>query len=715
MSEPLFSPSWYRVAKLKPRLRGHVHLHRHDYRGEVWFILQDHAKGQYYRFTPAAQQIIGRMDGRRTVQELWESASEQLGDDGPTQGEVVQLMSQLHGADAIVCDVPPDTAELLRRSERIARARRLSNVRSPLALRFPLLDPDRFLSRTVGLVRPWFGIGGFVLWLAVVGTAVVQAGLHWPELTENLSDRVLSAHNMLILWLAYPLVKALHELGHAYAVKVWGGEVHEIGIMLLVLMPVPYVDASAASEFRARHRRVVVGAAGILVELLVASLALFLWLAMEPGLGRSLAYNVILIGSVSTVLFNGNPLLRFDGYYIFSDLIDIPNLAQRGQQYLGYLVQRFAFGMKNARPPYAGPGERFWFVTFTVTAFVYRIFVYFAIVLLIAGKFFFIGIVLAAWAAFSMVVVPVFKGLRFVVTGSAVREKRTRAFVTTAAALAVVALALFVVPVPLRTRAEGVVWAPEDALVRAGTHGFVRCVQVEPGARVRKDQLLIETRDPLLTAQVAVLRARVEELHSRHDAALATDRVQAQIVAKELGDAEAALRRSEQRLAEQEIRSPEEGILVVPGAQDLPGRYVRQGELMAYVLDRQRPTIRVVVPQSEVDFVRRRTRAVGVRLAERLAEVKPAVVRREVPEAENRLPSTVLGSVGGGAFAIDPTDAGGTRTFTKLFQFDVELVEPLDEIFVGSRAYVRFDHGTEPLAYRFYRDLRRMFLRRFHV
>ena len=715
MSEPLFSPSWYRVAKLKPRLRGHVRLHRHDYRGEVWYILQDHAKGRYYRFTPAAQQIIGRMNGRRTVQELWESASEQLGDDGPVQGEVVQLMSQLHGSDAIVCDVPPDTAELLRRSEKIARAKWKANLRSPLALRFPLVDPERFLSKTVGLVRPFFGLWGLLLWLAVVGTAVVLAALHWPQRTENLSARVLSPQNLLILGLAYPMVKLVHECVHAIAVKVWGGEVHEMGIMLLVLMPVPYVDASAASEFRARHRRVVVGAGGILVELFVASLALFLWLAMEPGLARSLAYNVVLIGSISTVLFNGNPLLRFDGYYIFADLIDVPNLAQRGLRYLGYLVKRYAFAIKHAQPPYAGPGERFWFVTYSVSAFVYRIFVYVAIVMFIAGKFFFIGILLAAWAAFSMVVVPAFKGVRFVMTGSALRENRPRAVLLTAVVLAILALALFVVPLPLRTRAEGVVWAPEDSLVRAGTHGFVSRVLADPGTRVRKGQILIESRDPLLTAHVSVLRARVEELRSRYDAALATDRVQARIVEKELEDAGAALRRSEQRLAEQEIRSPGDGLLVVPRAQDLPGRYIQQGELVAYVLDRQRPTIRVVVPQSDVDFVRRQTRAVQVRLAERLTDVEPALIRREVPEAEERLPSTVLGSVGGGAIAIDPTDAGGTRTFEKLFQFDVELLEPVDDIYVGSRAYVRFDHGTEPLAYRLYRDLRRLFLRRFHV
>ena len=185
MTESLFSPSWYRVAELKPRLRGHAQVRRHDYRGEVWYVMQDQTKGRFYRFPPSVYQLLGRMDGEHTVQELWEDAVEQLGDDGPTQTEVVQLMSQLHSADMIVCDVPPDTAELLRRSRKLERSRRLQTLRSPLAVRVPLFDPDRFLAATLPLVRPFVSPLGAVLWLAVVGTAAVLAVSHWTDLTSN--------------------------------------------------------------------------------------------------------------------------------------------------------------------------------------------------------------------------------------------------------------------------------------------------------------------------------------------------------------------------------------------------------------------------------------------------------------------------------------------------------------------------------------------------
>ena len=126
---------------------------------------------------------------------------------------------------------------------------------------------------------------------------------------------------------------------------------HDIGIMLLVLLPVPYVEASAATVFKSKYRRAMVGAAGMAVELFVAAAAFYLWLLVEPGLLRAVLFNVMLIASVSTLLFNGNPLLRYDAYYILADLIEMPNLAARSLRYWGYLIERYLLGVHEAEPP----------------------------------------------------------------------------------------------------------------------------------------------------------------------------------------------------------------------------------------------------------------------------------------------------------------------------------------------------------------------------
>src|SRR5262249_31680122 len=153
--------------------------------------------------------------------------------------------------------------------------------------RFPLFDPDRFLDQTFPLVRPLFTTTAFVLWLALVATGAVFAAMSSPELSADVTDRVFSTSNVVMLALLYPFIQALHELGHAYGAKAGGGRVHEIGLMLLVFLPVPYVDASSAIAFRARWRRVLVGAAGIMVELALAALAMIAWRQLGPGLPRA--------------------------------------------------------------------------------------------------------------------------------------------------------------------------------------------------------------------------------------------------------------------------------------------------------------------------------------------------------------------------------------------------------------------------------------------
>jgi len=498
MADELFSNAWYRVANLVPRIRGHARIYRHVYRGETWYVLQDQSSGRHHRFSETANNLIGLMDGKRTVQKIWEQACEQLGDDAPTQDETIELLGKLHAADLLLCDVTPDSAELFRRYRQRRRANLMQRLKSPLALRFPLLDPDAFLARWVFLVRPLLGWAGGFGWLALIVAALVYAGINWSELSEGGVERVLAPHSLLVLALSYPLVKALHELGHGFVTKAWGGEVHEMGIMLLVLFPVPYVDASAASAFADRGKRMLVGAAGMMVELTLAALALFAWLAMEPGLLRDFAFSVMLIGGVSTLLFNGNPLLRFDGYYVLADVLDIPNLGTRANKYLLYLCQRYLFGLSEAISPVSASGERRWFIIFGIASFVYRMFIMFVIVLFVASEYLLVGVLIAIWAVVTQLLMPLAKGVAFVISSPRVQRKRTRTRWATGSLAIGLALLIFALPVPLWTRAEGVVWLPEQAYVRVGSDGFVTRVLVEPDTRVKAGDPLIMCEDPLL-------------------------------------------------------------------------------------------------------------------------------------------------------------------------------------------------------------------------
>ncbi|MHA7839116.1 MAG: efflux RND transporter periplasmic adaptor subunit [bacterium] len=715
MSASIFSSSWYRVAGLAPRLRSHAEIHRVLYRGQRWYLLQDHTSGRFHRFSPAAHALIGLMNGRRTLAEIWSLASQKLGDDLPTQDETIRLLAQLYHANALVTDAPSDVAELVERDASVRRRRFWSGLRSPLAIKIPLWDPERTLQRAMPFVRPVFSRAGLAIWLAVVGLALVLAMRHWEGLSEGVADRVLAAENLLLLWLSFPVVKLLHELGHAFAVKRWGGETHELGVMFLVGVPVPYVDASASSAFASRRQRALVGAAGIFVELFIAALALFAWLAVEPGAARAILFNVMLIAGVSSLFFNGNPFLRFDAYYVLSDLLEIPNLGARANQYWGHWIQHRLFGRPDAEDPVTEPGEAPWLAFYAIGALLNRLLVTLSIALFVATRLFFVGVLIALWSISQFAIWPMLRHLRFVLFDRRLRGRRRRAIAWSVGILAAVGGLLVLAPAPSWTRAEGVVWAREDSLLRAGTNGVWSAYLARPGDRVERGEALVQLVDPELAAEREIARAHLAASRAQYALDRTRDRVQAEISRQSVEHAERRLARAEEELRALTIVAPSTGVFLVEEPADRIGRFVRRGEIVGYVVDFEPLIVRVAVPASSVDLVRHRTERVDVRMAERLDRIEPARVVLEVPSATDLLPSLALATEGGGSIALAPEREGAARAFERHFLFDLAVDVEQPPVGIGGRVYVRFAHEPEPVASQLYRAVRRLFLSQLDV
>lgn len=717
MAGSFLSDSWYRVAPMRPRLREHARVTRQRQRGKPWYILYDPLTNRAQRFPPSVWWLLSQLDGSCTVDVAWQRAVAELGDQAPSQDEVITLLSQLHKADLLLTlDSVPDIEELLKRRRKQERARWLSSVLNPMSIRIPLWNPDRFLERTVRWLRPWFGWQAMLLWLAIVVPACLAAAEHWEALTGNLSDRLLSGSNLLCLALVFPVVKLLHELGHGYAVKAHGGQVREAGVMLIMFAPTPYVDASSSAEFRSKWYRAFVAAAGMLTELLVAALAMGVWLAVEPGVVRTLAFNVMVVAGASTIVFNGNPLLRFDGYYILSDLIEIPNLAQRANGWYGWLLRRYAFSDRDAERPNASRGEARWFVLFAPAALAYRIAVSISMALFIANQYFFVGVLVALASIGSMVVMPAFRLLRLLATSPLLARRRRRAWIVTGMAAGSLGLVLGALPVPRSAVSQGVVWVPAGAEIRAAGTGFVQEMPALAAHRtVERHQQLFRQADPALAASYAEQQARVSELEVQAVIDRADERARGYLTEQVLERERGVLADLERRMAELVTRAPQRGGIVIARPQDLPGRYVKRGELLGYVLGGAPRLVRAVVVQDEIGQVRGRLRGVTLRLSDRVGEAYAGKVVREVPGGSEALPSRALMTEGGGELVADPRDAGGMATLDKVFQLDIEVPSMPRDVRVGTRAYVKFEFAPEPLLWQAQRRLRQLFLSRLHV
>jgi len=594
---PTFHESWYRVTDLKARLRPSAQISRQYYRGERWYVVRDPAGNQYHRLSSAAYRFVGLLDGSRTVAEAWELAGGIMADDAPTQPEVVQILSQLHAANLLEANVTADAGVLLRRHKQMMKKRvqgRLMNVLFP---RIPLWDLDSFLVRWMPVMKVFLSKFGILLWLAAVIAACAALAPEWKRLSVG-AEAAMKPGNWPWLWATFVIIKLIHELGHAFMCRRFGGEVHELGVMFLVFVPAPYVDASSAWSLPSKWQRVLVGAGGMIFELFVAAICAFIWLNSNPTtLVSQLAYNTMLIASVSTILFNANPLLRYDGYYILSDWLEIPNLKQKSNEYMFGLIKRHLFRVKSPIP-LPPVGQRFWLLLYAITSGAYRVFVGVMIILVVSNQVPVLGILMAIGGVITWLVVPVVKTSKYLLLDAELHRKRGRAIVWTGAFAAAVALLIGVLRFPLHVEAEGITTPLQQVTVRMRTPGFVDKVLVRDGQRVTIGEPMVLCSEPSLKAEIAKNKAEAEASWAKI-VGLVTNPAEQAVERANYTGLTKRLAILEQQWNDLTIRAPFTGVVVAPQIHELENKFVKKGEDIAIVMNAQKLLVKAVVAQTD--------------------------------------------------------------------------------------------------------------------
>jgi len=693
--------AWQSIAGLKLRPCPAVQFYQHHYRGQPWLIIADEQNESYFRCSNDAGHFLELLDGSTSVEQALDETRQSLAS-SLQQQDIVMLVANLKSAGLLQDDVAANDD-----STQAAPKPKPNRWLSPFAIKFPLFDPDRLLQKTAALYRPLFSPAALTIWTVMVVLGLATALLNWQALADHSAARFADPRNLLWYWLLYPLIKGLHEFGHACATRRWGGPVHEMGIMLLVFFPVPYVDSSAAHRFGSKHQRITVCAAGIMVEVLLASLALLVWANTEHGLLHDLAFDIIVIGGVSTLLFNANPLLRFDGYYLLGELIEIPNLGTRSDQYLAYLFKHHVLGLPGMTSPVTGAGEVKWLVTYGICSRIYRVLITLVIALWAAGKFLIIGVLLALWAVIGQIVYPLARSFSRLIplVLSANRMPRLLAVLSVVSTLI---LAGLTIPVGHSTYSEGVVSLPENALIRAAADGIVTRVQTSDGAPVTRGEVILQLENLELEAKRDRLLARLEETRARQQQVFLQDRSQADILKVKVSAIEADIRDAQEQLESLKVVSAADGLVSLPTANDLPGRYVSRGDVIGYVAGPGQASALVVIPQLDIDTVRRDMQAIEVRMSSRPTETLNAAFLRELPQGTDRLPNRMLGSVG--QVVLDTRDASGMQLLSNIFLVEIALPLRMSGNYLGQRIYVRFVHQSESLGNRLLRRLDQVML-----
>lgn len=702
---PTFSPFWHRVRTLKPRLRPHVQITRQHYRGQRWHVVHDPATNQFYRLNAIGHEFVGLFDGRRTVEEIWTISLERHGDAAPTQQEAIQLIGQLYNSNLLAIDAAPEVEQLLRRGRERLKRKALGQAVGIMYFKIRLFNPDTIVSAIEPVLRPILNRWGMIAWLAMIIFALFKIAPHSDRLFSGVENTVAPS-NWLWLGVVFIVTKAIHELGHGVILKRFGGQVPEFGIMLLVLFPAPYVDASAAWALPSKWKRIAVGAGGMIFELFVASIAALVWVATlntDGSLTHQLAYNAMFVASVSTVLFNANPLMRFDGYYMLSDLMEMPNLQQRSQNMLKYFFKKRVYGLKNESPPATSASERWTLVIYGILSIAYRIFLFFSITLQVMGLMFAVGLLLAIWTAAMWFILPVAKMVHWLASAPNLHDKRARAVATTLAMAAVVLLAVGVIPFPDRRRASGVVEPIARSGVFFGSDGFVVEAFVKPGDRVEAGTVLARLENRDLRSRIAMGRAQIERVESALRQSTLNQPVAVDVYAEQLRGMHEQLAYLEQKVANFEIRAPHAGFVAGADPTLLVGAFVREGQGLCEIIDDSKVRVIASLSQRENSWaVQAAQGALPVTAQVRFYSAVPRAVDADVLELIEAGQSTLvhpsLGYGGGGGIATAPDDRSGLRAASK--QFEMRLAPEAIGGWSGApgeRVAVRFTLPSKPL------------------
>lgn len=725
VDRPTFSESWYRVAELKPRLRSLVQSYRQRYRGRTWHVLRDSANNKFFRLDDASYHFVGLLNGQRPVADAWKVCCEQLGDSAPTQGEAIQLLGQLYQSNLLDADLPADAAGMFERFKKRRRKEIGGYFMNLLFSRIPLFDPDHILDSWVKAFGWCFGPVGLVLWLALLGAGLWSITGRVDELWDQKSG-ILDATNLPLLYVCMVLIKAIHEFGHGFACKHFGrqshsgGEVHTMGIMFIVFMPLPYVDATSAWSLRNKWHRAFIGAAGMYVEVAIGAAAAIIWANAAAGtVTHALAYNMIFIAGVTTILFNANPLIKFDGYYILSDLLETPNLAQRSKDYLYYLVKKFVYGVRRPRDPSHSKGERFWLVFYAITAAIYRVFISISIILFVVDALKYMGILLALSGVIGWVIVPMFKWMHYLLTNPELHRVRGRAQLATVLFFAVLIGGLGFIPAPYHGRGEGVVEPIQIEMVFAGTDGFIDTVLPSATTVQAGGTQLVATTNVELQIERRRLLAERGLYQAYYRQARSDEPAQAQIVQAQIQAVNEQLHRVNEKLSSLQIKPRMAGVWFSEDADRMPGSYIQQGQPIGMLADTGKLIVRVttdqyVGPQVMIDSGE--GSMVQMRVRGRPEVLIEGKVVKVLKAARRELPSAALGFGGGGSIATDAEDQQGMLAEQPFFEVQIEPVITKDApspLFAGQRVVARFDLPDTPLLTQWWLAIRQVIQQRF--
>lgn len=568
---------------------------------ETWYRVECPATERFFRLGATEYAFLSFLDGKSTVADVI-SQMAQSGDEfaiEERQGEVI--VSWLIENRLIEGD---DTEAVgLEQSIQTHQQRRLAEVLNPFWMKFPLVRPDRWIVWCLPSVNWLFSPAAFVLAVLLGLYAGLVAIANWHRFQDPI-ESVFHPSNWFWLGMTWVALKCVHELSHAFVCRRYGGEVREMGIILILFAPVAYVDVTSSHRFTSRWQRIHVAAAGMYAELIIASIAILIWSQTTTPVAAQRLLNVIWMAGFSTLVFNANPLMKFDGYHILADWLDIPNLAARGRESVWNTACQFLFGFERPTTSSLNRNERIMFI-YGLSASIWN--TLFGICMLIAASaywqgagLFLVGLALCIWL--GRPIVSTIAMLQEIAVSRP--QSLRRAGVIVPAVVLTIVLSLVIIPWPFARTAPGYLEYRDFVTVRAKASGFVQSIHVRDGERVEAGQLLIELQNEELEVELGQLQITIQQSDLRMQQLLKSDRqAEFQIEQEKKNTHTKRLVELERRIEQTRIHAPIAGCVM---ARDLKSRletFVQEGTELVMVGHETEKEFRASLSQEDAKLI----------------------------------------------------------------------------------------------------------------
>jgi putative peptide zinc metalloprotease protein len=685
-----------RLREVVAGLRRDLEVSRHVMRGEVSYILRDPVSFDTHAFSVADYRVLVALNGERTLGEAFESLTASGVCEADREESYYRFVIELHRAGLLSLPIS-DEKQLQMRNERKRQGKRKALLMAPIYLKIPLWNPDAFLAKTQRYFEPLFTRGAFIAWCAFALVCAYLLTGRWGDLAAQLPG-LLAPQQLLSMWILLALLKVVHEAGHGYAVRTFGGTVPETGVSLILFTPCAYVDASASWSFTSRVRRIIVCLGGMYFESWIAGLALFVWCFAEPGPIQAIAYQTMVLASVTTVGFNINPLLRFDGYFILSDLLQVPNLRQAANDHAQRLLRRMFLGFDS--------GGRSWGALLGPTLIVWsfgaaflRIGIVLGICAIIAMKFPIIGFLAALAYGGGTLVGTLVKCLGYLWFAKETAHVRFRA-VAVGALLLIVPALLIAWPLPRTVRATGVIEPERWIVLNAPEAGRVLGVSRQPGDGVGAGEPIVTLTSAAVVDELAIAQAALRAAAVEREQAELRDPVAARRLRESERAAQVRYDEAVRRSAELTVRAPFAGIIESSTIAGGTGMLMDAGSPVAVLASGPRWATVVVDQHALARLEGREGSEIELRSWARPGAVMRGTIERIAPAGERTLVSEALAIQGGGTIATSPTTGESEENLVEIrVRLEGDAAAGLPR---GSRVEARFPAENESFARRWY-------------